>query len=353
MKNPPHITLLIVYSQKFYGVALIPPLIVSVYVESGRRQQIIIFAIGKNPVYNGTYNHKKGSNMASIFVFPGQGAQSVGMGLDLYKDNADARAVFDAVDAALDEKLSDIIFNGPAEDLTLTANVQPAIMATSIAMLRASDANLPEYVAGHSLGEYTALCAAGALSVGDAAKLLRVRGNAMQSAVPVGMGLTAVLIGLDIKAVREICSETDCDVANDNCPGQVVISGAREIVERTMELAKARGARRAMPLALSVPVHCRIQEPAAAQMRSALESVEFKTPVVPIILNKTCQPTTDVNEIKEALVYQMTHGVRWRESVLNMAELGITEMIEVGPGNVLTGLCSRITDKITAKKLEI
>ena len=291
--------------------------------------------------------------MASIFVFPGQGAQSVGMGRDLYETNVAARAVFDAVDTALGEILSDTIFNGPAEELTLTANVQPAIMATSIAMMRAAGATIPEYVAGHSLGEYTALCAAGALSVGDAAKLLRVRGNAMQSAVPVGDGLTAVILGLDIDAVREICAQTDCDVANDNSPGQVVISGLRETVEKTMELAKSRGAKRAMPLALSVPVHCRVQSPAADAMRAALESVEFKKPIVPIILNKTCQPTTDIDEIKEALVYQMTHGVRWRESVLNMADLGITEMIEVGPGSVLTGLCSRITDKITAQKLEI
>ena len=291
--------------------------------------------------------------MSSIFVFPGQGAQSVGMGRELYETNAAARAVFDAVDTALGEKLSDTIFNGPAEELTLTANVQPAIMATSIAMLRAAGATIPEYVAGHSLGEYTALCAAGAISVGDAAKLLRVRGNAMQSAVPVGDGLTAVILGLDIDAVREICAQTDCDVANDNSPGQVVISGLRETVEKTMELAKSRGAKRAMPLALSVPVHCRVQSPAADAMRTALESVEFKKPIVPIILNKTCQPTTDIDEIKEALVYQMTHGVRWRESVLNMADLGITDMIEVGPGSVLTGLCSRITDKITAHKLEI
>ena len=291
--------------------------------------------------------------MSSIFVFPGQGAQSVGMGKDLYESNADARAVFDAVDDALGEKLSDIIFNGPSEELTLTANVQPAIMATSIAMLRASGATVPEYVAGHSLGEYTALCASGALSVGDAAKLLRVRGNAMQTAVPVGHGLTAVILGLDIDAIREICAKTDCDVANDNSPGQVVISGLKDVVEQTMAAAKDAGAKRAMPLALSVPVHCRVQQPAADAMRAALDSVEFNKPIVPIILNKTCAPTTDIDEIKDALVYQMTHGVRWRESVLAMAELGITEQIEVGPGNVLTGLCSRITDKITAKKLEI
>ena len=291
--------------------------------------------------------------MSSVFVFPGQGAQSVGMGRELYENNAAARAVFDEVDAALGEKLSDIIFNGPAEELTLTANVQPAIMATSIAMLRASGAKVPEYVAGHSLGEYTALCAAGALSVGDAAKLLRARGNAMQSAVPVGAGLTAVILGLDIDAVREICAETDCDVANDNSPGQVVISGLKEVVEKTLEVAKARGAKRAMPLALSAPVHCRAQQPAVDAMRMALDNVKFNVPSVPLISNKTCTPLADVNEIKDALLYQITHGVRWRESVLNMAEMGITEMIEVGPGSVLTGLCSRITDKITAKKLEI
>ncbi|MFQ6702845.1 MAG: ACP S-malonyltransferase [Alphaproteobacteria bacterium] len=291
--------------------------------------------------------------MSSIFVFPGQGAQSVGMGRDLYETNADARAVFDAVDAALGEKLSDIIFNGPADTLTLTANVQPAIMATSIAMMRAAGATVPEYVAGHSLGEYTALCAAGALSVGDAAKLLRARGNAMQNAAPAGTGLTAVILGMEIEDLRKICEAAGCDVANDNSPGQVVISGTRESVEAAMAIAKEQGAKRAMPLALSVPVHCRVQAPAADVMRAALDSVEFKKPIVPIILNKTCAPTTDIDEIKEALIYQMTHGVRWRESVLNMADLGITEMIEVGPGSVLTGLCSRITDKITAKKLEM
>ena len=291
--------------------------------------------------------------MSSVFVFPGQGAQVVGMGRDLYENNAAARAVFDEVDDALGEKLSRIIFEGPADELTLTANVQPAIMATSIAMLRASGVTIPEYVAGHSLGEYTALCAAGALSVGDTAKLLRARGNAMQSAVPVGQGLTAVVMGMEIEILREICNKAGCDVANDNSPGQVVISGARDAVESAMAMAKEAGAKRAMPLALSVPVHCRIQEPAMIAMQTALANTTFNELCVPIISNKTCTPLTDINEIKEALAYQMTHGVRWRESVLAMADLGITDMIEVGPGSVLTGLCSRITDKITAKKLEI
>ena len=291
--------------------------------------------------------------MSSVLVFPGQGSQSVGMGKDLYDNNPVARAVFDEVDDALNQKLSDIIFNGPMDELTLTTNVQPAIMAVSIAMLRASNIELTQYVAGHSLGEYTALCATGALSVGDAARLLRLRGDAMQRAVPVGAGLTAVILGLDIEKVREICAQTDCDVANDNSPGQVVVSGAKDIVEKTLELAKGAGAKRAMPLALSVPVHCRIQAPAADEMRAALEKIEIKTPNAILISNKTAAPMSDPAEIKEALVYQITHGVRWRESVLKMHELGITETIEVGPGSVLTGLTPRICPDMTARKLEI
>lgn len=291
--------------------------------------------------------------MSSVFVFPGQGAQAVGMGRELYESNAAARAVFDEVDDALSQKLSDIIFNGPMDELTLTANVQPAIMATSIAMLRASGEKLPEYVAGHSLGEYTALCAAGAISLSDTARLLRVRGNAMQTAVPVGRGLVAVVLGLDIDAVRDICAQTDCDVANDNCPGQVVISGAKEIVEDTIEKLKVAGARRAMPLALSAPVHCRMQEPAAIEMRAALENVQIQTPNAKFISNKTADVMTEPSEIKDELVYQMTHGVRWRESVLKMHELGITDMVEIGPGNVLIGLAARICPEINAKKLEI
>lgn len=291
--------------------------------------------------------------MASIYVFPGQGAQSVGMGYDLYKNNADAREVFDAVDSALGEKLSDIIFNGPIETLTLTANVQPAIMATSIAMLRAAKLPMPDYVAGHSLGEYTALCAAGAISITDTAKILRIRGNAMQSAVPVGTGITAVVLGLDIDTVKHICAQFDADVANDNCPGQVVISGLKEKIEPAMAALKDAGARRVMPLALSVPVHCRAQESAANAVKQALESIEIKKPIVPIISNKTTQPMTDPDEIRDALVYQMTHGVRWRESVLNMVDLGIDNLTEIGPGNVLSGLVSRTTDKITINKLEI
>ena len=291
--------------------------------------------------------------MSRIFVFPGQGAQAVGMGRELYENNAAARAVFDEVDNALNQKLSDIIFNGPMDELTLTANVQPAIMATSIAMLRASGEKLPEYVAGHSLGEYTALCASGALSLADTARLLRTRGNAMQSAVPVGAGLTAVILGLDIDVIRDLCKGTECDVANDNCPNQVVVSGERNAVEDVLQRAKDAGARRAMPLALSAPVHCRIQAPAADAMRAELANITIAQPQAIFIANKTAEPMTDVTEIKEELIYQMTHGVHWRESVMTMHRLGITEQIEIGPGNVLTGLASRICPEITAKKLEI
>ncbi|MDO5012157.1 MAG: ACP S-malonyltransferase [Pseudomonadota bacterium] len=291
--------------------------------------------------------------MSAIFVFPGQGAQAVGMGRELYENNAAARAVFDEVDDALNQKLSDIIFNGPMDELTLTANVQPAIMATSIAMLRAAREKLPEYVAGHSLGEYTALCAAGALSLRDTARLLRLRGDAMQRAAPAGTGLTAVILGLDIDVIRDLCHGTECDVANDNCPNQVVVSGARGAVEDVLARAKDAGARRAMPLALSVPVHCRMQGPAADEMRDALAHIEIAHPSATFIANKTAAPMMDVNEIKDELVYQMTHGVRWRESVMEMHNLGITEQIEIGPGNVLTGLAGRICPEINAKKLEI
>ena len=291
--------------------------------------------------------------MSSIFVFPGQGAQFVGMGYELYKNNPVARDVFNAVDDALNIKLSDLIFNGPLEKLTMTENVQPAIMATSIAMLHASKLQVPEYVAGHSLGEYTALCASGALSIADTARILRLRGRAMQQAAGDTGGITAVVLGLNIDTVRDICNKCDCDVANDNCDGQVVISGHTEVMEKTMLELKNAGAKRVMKLALSVPVHCRVQESAALELRDALDKIELKKPIAKLISNKTCTPIDNPDEIKEALIYQMTHGVRWRESVLSMVDLGIDDMTEIGPGNVLTGLTTRITDKINAHKLEI
>lgn len=291
--------------------------------------------------------------MSSIYVFPGQGAQIVGMGHELYKTNATARAVFDEVDDALNEKLSNIIFNGEMEELTLTKNVQPAIMATSIAMFRASELPIPEFVAGHSLGEYTALCVADAISLADTAKLLRARGNAMQKAVPVGMGLTSVVLGLEADVVRNICDECGCDLANDNCPGQVVISGLKTAVEAASEKLKSAGARRVMPLALSAPVHCRDQEPSVALMRDVFENVKIETPKSKWISNKTCDVIENPDDIREALIYQLTHGVRWRESVLNMVNMGIDKALEIGPGNVLSGLISRTTDKITTEKLEV
>lgn len=291
--------------------------------------------------------------MSNIYVFPGQGAQIVGMGKELYENNAAARAVFDEVDNALNEKLSNIIFNGPIEELTLTKNVQPAIMATSIAMLRAGEMPMPDFVAGHSLGEYTALCAADAIDLGDTARLLRARGNAMQTAVPVGCGLTSVVLGLDTDVVRDICNQCGCDMANDNCPGQVVISGLKEAVESASEKLKDAGARRVMPLNLSAPVHCRIQESAADAMRKELERVKINNPKSKWISNKTCAVIENPDDIRDALIYQMTHGVRWRESVLEMVNLGITKAIEIGPGNVLSGLISRTTDKIETQKLEV
>ena len=297
--------------------------------------------------------------MSSIYVFPGQGSQTVGMGLDLYKNNVAARNVFDTADSVLGTKLSDIIFNGPMETLTLTANVQPAILITSIAMFRAANPKLPDFVAGHSLGEYTALCVVGALSLEDAIKLVRLRGEEMQKAVPAGQGAMAVILGLDINTLKDVCEKAEhetggiCDIANDNCDGQIVISGAISAIEHAMEIAKENGAKRAMKLPLSVPPHSRLMAPVAEKMKIALDNIEIKTPVVPLISNKTCQPMTDINEIKESLIYQITHGVRWRESVLNMVDLGITDLTEIGPGSALIGLVSRITDKINAHKLEI
>ncbi|MCL2331107.1 MAG: ACP S-malonyltransferase [Proteobacteria bacterium] len=320
--------------------------------------------------------------MSSILVFPGQGSQSVGMGRELYDNSSAARKVFDEVDAALTgphdyalnegRKLSDIIFNGTMDDLTLTANVQPAIFAVSMAMLFAKierDGPIAfGYVAGHSLGEYTALCAAGAMSVADTARLLRLRGDAMQAAVPVGLGMVSVILGLDIDKVKEICaaaeSETNSrhasrvtrhvvEVANDNAPGQVVISGNKEAVEIAMELAKAAGAKRAMQLPLSAPVHCSLQAKTADVMRAALAEIDMKAPHVPFISNKTAATITDVNEIKDALAFQITHGVRWRETILGLPALGITETVEVGPGNVLTGLTPRIASELAARKLEV
>jgi len=291
--------------------------------------------------------------MTRAFIFPGQGSQAVGMGTALADAFPQARAVLGEVDEALGEKLSEIIRNGPAETLTLTANAQPALMAVSLAVLRVLEAEAgldlrrdAAFVAGHSLGEYSALAAVGNISIADTARLLRIRGDAMQGAVPVGEGAMAALIGLDLDAAAAIVAEaagTDvCDVANDNGPGQVVVSGARAAVERAVALAKERGAKRAILLPVSAPFHCALMAPAAEVMREALARVALTAPAVPIVANVEAGPLTDPEAIRDALVRQVTGTVRWRESVARMAEDGVDSFVEVGAGKVLTGLVKRI-----------
>ena len=289
------------------------------------------------------------------FIFPGQGAQAVGMGRDLAAAYRDAAAVFDEVDEALGEKLSALIWDGPAEDLTLTANAQPALMATSIAAMRALEAEgvsveAARFVAGHSLGEYSALCAAGALSLSDTARLLRTRGRAMQAAVPVGVGAMAALLGLDFEtaqavaevAAREAGGGEVCQAANDNDPGQVVVSGHKAAVERAIGIAKGKGAKRALLLPVSAPFHCALMQPAAEVMAAALAGVEIAAPRVPLVANVRAEAVSDPAEIRELLVAQVTGPVRWRESVLWLAGQGVTELVEIGAGKALSGMARRI-----------
>ncbi|WP_179379456.1 ACP S-malonyltransferase [Jannaschia marina] len=297
--------------------------------------------------------------MTRAFVFPGQGAQTIGMGRDLADAYPAARAVFEEVDAALGEKLSDLIWSGEAETLTLTANAQPALMATSIAALRALEAEgitvegHAAYVAGHSLGEYSALVAAGSLSLSDAARLLRIRGEAMQSAVPVGVGAMAALLGLgfeDAQAVaEEAAGDEICQAANDNDPSQVVVSGHKAAVERALDIAKAKGAKRAMLLPVSAPFHCDLMEPAAAAMARALDDVAIAAPSVPLVANVTARPVTDPDVIRSLLVDQVTGSVRWRESVGEMANLGVTEIWEIGAGKALSGMIRRIDKSVATR----
>jgi [acyl-carrier-protein] S-malonyltransferase len=293
------------------------------------------------------------------FTFPGQGSQAVGMGKDLAAAFPEARAVFDEVDAALGQKLSEVMFEGPDETLRLTANAQPALMAVSLAVVRVLEskgvrvADAAAYVAGHSLGEYSALCAAGVISVADAAKLLRIRGEAMQEAVPVGQGAMAAILGLDLETVLRAANDAEqgevCGVANDNAPGQVVISGHAGAVARAIELLKAAGAKRALPLPVSAPFHCALMRPAADAMEHALGQVEFKAPAVPVVVNVTARPTSDPAAIKAHLVEQVTGMVRWTESVKWLAgEGGVTELYELGAGKVLTGLAKRIAPEAAA-----
>jgi [acyl-carrier-protein] S-malonyltransferase len=300
--------------------------------------------------------------MAVAFVFPGQGSQAVGMGKALAEAFAPARRVFEEVDTALGERLSDIIWNGPAETLTLTQNAQPALMAVSLAAMRVLESEGgvslerdAAFVAGHSLGEYSALAAARSLSIADAARLLRVRGLAMPKAVPVGAGAMAALIGLEYGAAKVIAAEAAgaevCAAANDNGGDQVVLSGDKDAVARAVEIAKARGAKRAMLLSVSAPFHCALMQPAADAMTEALAAVAVKRPCVPLVANVLAQPISDPASIVRSLVEQVTGTVRWRESVLFMAQAGVSTFYEVGAGKVLTGLIKRIAPAATASAI--
>jgi [acyl-carrier-protein] S-malonyltransferase len=293
--------------------------------------------------------------MSLAFIFPGQGSQAVGMGKALADAFLQARAVFEEVDAALGDKLSTLIWEGPAEALTLTENAQPALMATSLAVMRVLEAEAgidlardAQFVAGHSLGEYSALAAARAFTVGDAARLVRIRGRAMQKAVPVGTGAMAALLGLEFDQAVAVAADAAqgevCQAANDNGGGQVVVSGNKAAVERAVEIARAKGAKRATMLPVSAPFHCALMEPAAEVMAAALAEVAVRSPVVPIVANVLVKPVSDPRDIVRALVAQVTGTVRWRESVALMAAAGVTTFYEVGAGKVLSGLVKRIVN---------
>ncbi|MCG5244577.1 ACP S-malonyltransferase [Methylorubrum extorquens] len=297
--------------------------------------------------------------MTRAFIFPGQGSQAVGMGKALSEAFPAARQVFEEVDAALGQNLSRLMFEGPSDELTLTANAQPALMAASLAVLRTLEAERgldlardAAFVAGHSLGEYSALAAAGTFSISDTARLLRIRGEAMQRAVAPGIGAMAALIGPDLATARDIAGEAAeglvCDVANDNGGGQVVLSGHREAVERAMALAQSRGVRRAVLLNVSAPFHCALMAPAAEAMRRALAEVPMHAPAVPVFANVTAGPLTEPDAIRNALINQVTGTVRWSESVAAMAEAGVDRFFELGAGKVLTGLVKRIAPSATA-----
>jgi [acyl-carrier-protein] S-malonyltransferase len=293
--------------------------------------------------------------MTAAFTFPGQGSQSVGMGRALADMFPAARVVFDEVDDALGEKLSTLIWEGPADTLQLTENAQPALMAVSLAALRVLETEAgfavgrdAAFVAGHSLGEYSALAAAGSLTISDTARLLRIRGLAMQKAVPVGAGAMAVLLGLDYAAAEAVADEAAqgevCQAANDNGGGQVVISGNKAAIDRAIEIAKTKGAKRAMLLPVSAPFHCRLMQPAAEAMEKALGEVIIKQPASPLVSNVLAAATSDPDEIRRRLIEQVTGTVRWRESVAYMANQGVTQFFEIGAGKVLTGLIKRIAE---------
>lgn len=296
------------------------------------------------------------------FVFPGQGSQALGMGRDLADRHPVARAVFEEVDAALGESLSGVIWGEDADALTLTANAQPALMAVSVAVARVLEAqggfalaDRARYVAGHSLGEYSALTAAGSLALADTARLLRLRGTAMQEAVPVGEGAMAAILGLDLDAVRAVAEEAAqgdiCEAANDNAPGQVVVSGARAAVERALPIAKERGAKRAMLLPVSAPFHCALMAPAAERMREALADTAIAAPAPALVANVSARAETDPATLRDLLVEQVTGSVRWRESVEWMAAQGVTELVELGAGKVLGGLAKRIDRSLAGSSI--
>jgi [acyl-carrier-protein] S-malonyltransferase len=293
--------------------------------------------------------------VARAFVCPGQGAQSIGMGKDLADAYPSAKAIFQEVDDALGESLSSLIWEGDIETLTLTQNAQPALMATSMAAFRALEAEgvtiaAADFVAGHSLGEYSALAMAGALTVTDTARLLRLRGQAMQAAVPVGVGAMAALLGLDFDAVTEVATEAAqgdvCQAANDNDPGQVVVSGHKAAVERAVDIAKARGAKRAVLLPVSAPFHCALMAPAADKMAEALANTTISAPAVPVVANVRAEAISDPDTIRQLLVEQVTGSVRWRESVQWMAANGVTDVLEIGAGKALSGMIRRIEKTI-------
>lgn len=294
------------------------------------------------------------------FVFPGQGAQAIGMGKALADAYPAAKAIFDEVDDALGESLSSLIWDGDIETLTLTKNAQPALMATSLAAMRALEAegvsiSAADYVAGHSLGEYSALAAAGAISVADTARLLRTRGTAMQEAVPVGVGAMAALLGLDFEAATAVAEEAAqgqvCQAANDNDPSQVVVSGHKEAVERALTIAKEKGAKRALLLPVSAPFHCALMKPAADVMAEALDDVQIHAPAVPVVANVRAAAVTDPAMIRSLLVEQVTGSVRWRESVLWMADQGVTEAWEIGAGKALSGMIKRISKDVATNNV--
>ena len=294
------------------------------------------------------------------FLFPGQGAQTIGMGKDLAENFSVSKDVFEEVNDALEQDLSSLIWDGDIDTLTLTENAQPALMATSIAAVKALESegikfNKASFIAGHSLGEYSALCAAGSLNIHDTAKLLRIRGKAMQDAVPIGIGAMASILGLDFNTVNKIAksigNDQVCQAANDNDPGQVVISGHKEAVEQTIELAKAAGAKRAILLPVSAPFHCALMQPAADAMSEALDGIDLESPSVPLVANVKASQETNGSIIKELLIEQVTGSVRWRESIEYISSHGVTDVFEVGAGKALSGMVRRIDREINVNQV--